>query len=291
MQKHHTSRITRMPGRRSLLDAWWTRTTFAFARVHPWAWVLRGPPSNCDPEVCNMLVKTGASDRASVWTFAIFKSLTSHQDISVKVYVESTILWLYFYIYIYIYIKLCMFEHAIGYYFKTYIAILCIDSLEHLGTIRFSISRGVAGTTGEAWPFGWFQVVVKVAKKTGFRKRWESRVQNSWVTDQNPHICKTWSMWTMRLKCLCEPLGMGNLWGEPLLREQGGWKRWRSTRLLSFLKFNSMTFDVTFWKCSKGKTKKFITRYLVSSICYFQPENWGRFPFWLVFFKWVETTN
>ena len=24
---------------------------------------------------------------------------------------------------------------------------------------------------------------------------------------------------------------------------------------------------------------------------YFHPENWGRFPSWLIFFKWVETTN
>ena len=24
---------------------------------------------------------------------------------------------------------------------------------------------------------------------------------------------------------------------------------------------------------------------------YFHPENWGRFPFWLIFFKGVETTN
>ena len=24
---------------------------------------------------------------------------------------------------------------------------------------------------------------------------------------------------------------------------------------------------------------------------YFHPENWGRFPFWLIFFRWVETTN
>ena len=23
----------------------------------------------------------------------------------------------------------------------------------------------------------------------------------------------------------------------------------------------------------------------------FHPENWGRFPFWLIFFNWVETTN
>ena len=24
---------------------------------------------------------------------------------------------------------------------------------------------------------------------------------------------------------------------------------------------------------------------------YFHPENWGRFPIWLMFFRWVETTN
>ena len=24
---------------------------------------------------------------------------------------------------------------------------------------------------------------------------------------------------------------------------------------------------------------------------YFHPENWGKNPFWLIFFKWVETTN
>ena len=24
---------------------------------------------------------------------------------------------------------------------------------------------------------------------------------------------------------------------------------------------------------------------------YFHPENWERFPFWLIFFKWVETTK
>ena len=28
-----------------------------------------------------------------------------------------------------------------------------------------------------------------------------------------------------------------------------------------------------------------------SNIFYFHPENWGRFPFWLIFFKGVETTN
>ena len=28
-----------------------------------------------------------------------------------------------------------------------------------------------------------------------------------------------------------------------------------------------------------------------SMIFYFHPENWGRFPFWLIFFRWVETTN
>ena len=123
-------------------------------------------------------------------------------------------------------------------------------------------------------------------------------------------------MWNMRFKCLCEPLGMGNLWGEDkLLREHGGWKRWRSTRSdfwpmidhdkrrteaginpgswtnpvvvfeVSKINFNSMTFNVTFWKCSKVKTKEFITRYLVSNISYFQPENWGRFPFWWAYFS------
>ena len=25
--------------------------------------------------------------------------------------------------------------------------------------------------------------------------------------------------------------------------------------------------------------------------CHFHPENWGRFPIWLIFFRWVETTN
>ena len=28
-----------------------------------------------------------------------------------------------------------------------------------------------------------------------------------------------------------------------------------------------------------------------SNISYFHPKFWGRFPFWLIFFKWVETTN
>ena len=30
---------------------------------------------------------------------------------------------------------------------------------------------------------------------------------------------------------------------------------------------------------------------VVSSIFHVHPENWGRFPFWLIFFKGVETTN
>ena len=30
---------------------------------------------------------------------------------------------------------------------------------------------------------------------------------------------------------------------------------------------------------------------VVSNIIYFHPETWGRFPFWLICFKWVETTN
>ena len=30
---------------------------------------------------------------------------------------------------------------------------------------------------------------------------------------------------------------------------------------------------------------------MVSNIFYFHPENWGRFPFWLIFLRWVETTN
>ena len=30
---------------------------------------------------------------------------------------------------------------------------------------------------------------------------------------------------------------------------------------------------------------------MVSNIFYFHPENWGRFPIWLIFFNWVETTN
>jgi len=30
---------------------------------------------------------------------------------------------------------------------------------------------------------------------------------------------------------------------------------------------------------------------VVSNIVFFHPENWGRFPFWLIFFTWVETTN
>ena len=29
----------------------------------------------------------------------------------------------------------------------------------------------------------------------------------------------------------------------------------------------------------------------VSKIFYLHPETWGRFPFWLIFFHWVETTN
>ena len=28
-----------------------------------------------------------------------------------------------------------------------------------------------------------------------------------------------------------------------------------------------------------------------SNILYVHPENWGRFPIWLIFFRWVETTN
>ena len=28
-----------------------------------------------------------------------------------------------------------------------------------------------------------------------------------------------------------------------------------------------------------------------SNMFYFHPENWGRLPIWLIFFKWVETTN
>ena len=28
-----------------------------------------------------------------------------------------------------------------------------------------------------------------------------------------------------------------------------------------------------------------------SNIFYFHPETWGRFPIWLIFFRWVETTN
>ena len=30
---------------------------------------------------------------------------------------------------------------------------------------------------------------------------------------------------------------------------------------------------------------------VVSNSCCFHPENWGRFPIWLIFFKGVETTN
>ena len=30
---------------------------------------------------------------------------------------------------------------------------------------------------------------------------------------------------------------------------------------------------------------------LVSNIFYFHPENWGRFPIWLIYFRWVETTK
>ena len=30
---------------------------------------------------------------------------------------------------------------------------------------------------------------------------------------------------------------------------------------------------------------------VVSNVFYVHPENWGRFPIWLIFFKWVETTN
>ena len=30
---------------------------------------------------------------------------------------------------------------------------------------------------------------------------------------------------------------------------------------------------------------------VVSNIFYFHPENWERFPIWLIFFNWVETTN
>ena len=38
------------------------------------------------------------------------------------------------------------------------------------------------------------------------------------------------------------------------------------------------TLTVTYWV-------------VVSKIFYFHPENWGRFPFWLIFFRWAETTN
>ena len=34
-----------------------------------------------------------------------------------------------------------------------------------------------------------------------------------------------------------------------------------------------------------------LTRWWCLDIFLFSPENWGRFPFWLIFFKWVETTN
>ena len=37
--------------------------------------------------------------------------------------------------------------------------------------------------------------------------------------------------------------------------------------------------------------QKTICWVVVSKIFYFHPENWGRFPFWLIFFRWVETTN
>ena len=32
-------------------------------------------------------------------------------------------------------------------------------------------------------------------------------------------------------------------------------------------------------------------RWRSSNISYFHPEIWGRFPFWQIFFRWVETTN
>ena len=33
------------------------------------------------------------------------------------------------------------------------------------------------------------------------------------------------------------------------------------------------------------------TQVVVWKIFYFHPEIWGRFPIWLIFFRWVETTN
>lgn len=63
------------PGRRSLLDAWWTKTTFAFARVHPWAWVPRGPSHQTVIENYATCWSKQEHQTEFVCTCAIFKNL------------------------------------------------------------------------------------------------------------------------------------------------------------------------------------------------------------------------
>ena len=54
-----------------------------------------------------------------------------------------------------------------------------------------------------------------------------------------------------------------------------------------FLQNICMNFPVNLdmWGCIM------LSKVVVSKICYFHPDPWGRFPFWLIFFRWVETTN
>ena len=55
------------------------------------------------------------------------------------------------------------------------------------------------------------------------------------------------------------------------------------------LKFDGLTWLI-FWQTLGWRRFKYITGWWFQIFFIFTPI-WGRFPFWLIFFKWVETTN
>ena len=72
-----------------------------------------------------------------------------------------------------------------------------------------------------------------------------------------------------------------------------GWKWYKRKRGESI---DISTVNIKINRIDKVKWKSVILKFyknwvVVSNICYFHPENWGRFPVWLIFFKGVETTN
>ena len=89
--------------------------------------------------------------------------------------------------------------------------------------------------------------------------------------------------------CLVGPLGMRNSGDSCNLFFQGGSSRWKNRINRIFVGFKTECWSAK-W-CVYGVWRTFDYSYVVVSNIFIFIPTWGNDPIWLIFFRWVETTN